>query len=390
MDKDGRRELLANDPRISCNQPVPLAARPVPHILPNLVDYRQKEGQYYMQDIYVGPGLAGVPRGTVKKLRVVALDYRAAGIGNNENRGPAGEAMVSTPVSIGNGSWDPKIVLGEAKVHDDGSAFFAVPARTPVYFQAIDEKGHAIQTMRSWTTLQPGEFSSCVGCHESKNSAPPVRASVSLALKAGVESLDGFYGPPRGFSFPKELQPILNRHCISCHKEPTPETALPLAAKPQAPGTLGDTAFSLLETEVLDPSAKRKWSRAYLTLTSSHRESGFDRTNSFRGDPQNAIVNWTSAQSEPPMQSPYYAGAAKSRLIAMLQQGHGEVKLSREETDKIACWIDLLVPYCGDYLEANAWSEAELEKYAHFQAKRKRMEEIERQNIEELIRSQTK
>jgi hypothetical protein len=127
-----------------------------------------------------------------------------------------------------------------------------------------------------------------------------------------------------------------------------------------------------------------------LTLTSSHRESGFDRTNSFRGDPQNAVVNWTSAQSEPPMQSPYYAGAAKSRLIAMLQQGHGEVKLSREETDKIACWIDLLVPYCGDYLEANAWSEAELEKYAHFQAKRKRMEEIERQNIEELIRSQTK
>ena len=214
MDRDGRRELLVSDERISCNQPVPLAARPPPHVRPSTVDYRKKQGLCYMQDIYAGPGLAGVPRGTVKKLRVVALDYRAAGIGSNENRGPAGDAMVSTPISIGNGTWDPKIVLGEAKVHDDGSAYFAVPARTPVYFQAIDAKGHAVQTMRSWATLQPGEVASCVGCHENKNSAPPVGAVASLALKGGAEQLAGFYGPPRGFSFRREIQPILDRHCI--------------------------------------------------------------------------------------------------------------------------------------------------------------------------------
>ena len=60
------------------------------------------------------------------------------------------------------------------------------------------------------------------------------------------------------------------------------------------------------------------------------------------------------------MLPPYSAGAAKSRLMTLLEQGHGDVKLSREEIDKIACWIDLLVPFCGDYLEANAWSEAEI------------------------------
>ena len=55
----------------------------------------------------------------VKTLRVVALEFRAAGIGSNGNRGPGGGALVSTPVSIGNGAWDPKIILGDATVYDD-------------------------------------------------------------------------------------------------------------------------------------------------------------------------------------------------------------------------------------------------------------------------------
>jgi len=53
----------------------------------------------------------------------------------------------------------------------------------------------------------------------------------------------------------------------------------------------------------------------------------------------------------------------------------------------LACWIDLLVPYCGDYTEANAWTKEELSKYNHFMKKRKHMEEIENKNIKELITS---
>ena len=97
---------------ISCNQPVSLAARPLPAVRPSTVDYRQETGTYYVQNVYIGPGLKGVPRGTVKKLRVVALGFRAAGVGSNGNRGPAGGALVSTPVSIRNGTWDTKTVLG--------------------------------------------------------------------------------------------------------------------------------------------------------------------------------------------------------------------------------------------------------------------------------------
>jgi len=393
MAADGRRELLAWDDRISCSQSVPLAARPVPHERASPVDYRKSTGIVTMQDIYAGPGLAGVPRGSVKSLRVVSLEFRAAAIGANNNGGPAGGAMSSTPVSIGNGAWDPKIVLGEATVYDDGSVCFAVPARTPVYFQAIDAKGRAIQTMRSWTTLQPGETQSCVGCHESKNSPPPVTA-VTQALKAGPQALRPWYGPPRGFSFKREIQPILDRQCIRCHNVPAEDPSRPGApvvsaakappASAAVPASAVKPAFSLLGKEVVDEQAKRKWSESYLALT------GCKRLNQGKGPfigESNNMVNWISAQSVPTMLPPYFAGAAKSRLMTMLEEGHYGVKLSREEMDKVACWIDLLVPYCGDYVEANAWSREEAERYEHFVAKRKRAEAEESRNVAEFVRT---
>ena len=66
-------------------------------------------------------------------------------------------------------------------------------------------------------------------------------------------------------------------------------------------------------------------------------------------------------------------------------RGHGGEKLSPEESAKLACWIDLAVPYCGDYLEANAWSAAEKALYERFQQKRRSMEQIERSNIEAWV-----
>ncbi len=537
MDIDGRRELLVRDGRNSCNQPVPLAPRKRPHNRPSAVDYRKKTGTYFVKDVYFGPGLKGISRGTVKRLRVVALEFRAAGVGSNGNRGPAGGALVSTPVAIGNGTWDVKTVLGSTPVHEDGSAMFIVPARTPVYFQLLDEKNYVVQSMRSWSTLQPGETFACAGCHEDKNQAAPPSTgdTTTLAQRKGPQPLEPFYGPARGFSFPKEIQPILDKKCISCHDDRSAQLAkakgkrpgavlknatpiLPINSrwryttiKPAAdwnkpifdsskwqagqagfgkkgtpggrvyttwarpeiwirtditlppnwtakgkraaitichdedaevyvngrlagkvkghiptyknllmdaallrPGTnvvavhcrqttggqfidVGlltapapkaappppknlvaskdpsvKKAFSLLGETTVDARAKRRWSDSYLALTQ-------------RGKP-NAIVQWLNVQSIPPMLPPYFAGAAKSGLMSMLEKGHYKVKLSREEMDKLACWIDLLVPYCGDYTEANAWNDGEKAKYARFQTKRDKMAELEQKNIEAMLR----
>ena len=382
---DGRRELLAADAYLSCNQSVPLAVRSRPPVRPNLVDYRQTTGTCYLQDIYAGPGLAGIPRGAVKKLRVVGLEYRAAGVGWNYNAGPAGDALVCTPVAVGNGSWDVKVVLGEATVHEDGSAYFTLPARKPLYFQAIDARGYAVQTMRSWMTLQPGETASCVGCHESKNDAPPEGIAPSLAIKAGPQDLLPFQGPPRGFSFNREIQPILDRHCISCHNDAQKwqhwlaRTAA-VAPSPASPDSAANqSAFDLRDTPAVENLAKRRWSASYLALVQATEQTL--EGNPYLAGTTDGLLNWISAQSVPEMLPPYAAGAARSRLLALLTEGHYDAKLAPAEVERIACWIDLLVPFCGDYEEAHTWDADDRDKYAHFLEKRRRMEELERQNI---------
>lgn len=398
MDAGGHRELLVSDPDHSCNQPIPLVARPNIHQRPSTVDYRKTTGSYYMQDVYGGMALAGVERGTIRSLRVIALDYRAAGIGKLFGRGPGGDGQPSTPIAVGNGSWDVKVVLGDAEVHADGSAMFEVPARTPVYFQALDERGYAVQTMRSWSTLQPGEMRSCVGCHDNKNYAPPASVGQSLAMKAGVQQLKPFYGPPRGFSFPREIQPILDRHCISCHDD---RSMIVRDVVPVAGGTNKLRSFSLLGTLNTDPYAQRMWSDAYLNLTrSDHGTETMMTVEEILALPWNRpgfllisttvfaphpMVNWISAQSIPALLPAYHGGAATSGLMTMLEEGHYDVRLSREEIEKIACWIDLLVPYAGDYTESHAWTDGEVKRYDHFLQKRQGMEKIERENIRALI-----
>ena len=396
MDLDGRRELLAHDPHLPCNQPVPFVARAAPAPRPANVDYRRSDGTYYVQDVYLGPGLAGVSRGTVRRLRVVALEFRAAGVGNNYSTGAAGDALICTPVAIGNGSWDVKKVVGETPVQPDGSAFFRVPARTPVYFQALDHKGHAIQSMRSWSTLQPGENQACIGCHEHKNSAPVAAGGGTLALRAGPVALEPFYGPPRGFSFAREIQPILDRHCVRCHFDrraaPPPEEAprAPAAGASEAgvpltePGAVR-RAFSLRADTVRDAKSGRHWSDAYLALTGARpRDLPWD-TGVYVAEPAGRLVNWISSQSPPEPLPPRSAGAARSELLAMLERGHCDVRLDREEAEKLACWIDLLVPFCGDYREAHAWSAEEQAKYERYQRKRDAMAALEQQNTGALI-----
>jgi len=144
----------------------------------------------------------------------------------------------------------------------------------------------------------------------------------------------------------------------------------------------------LLGTTNLDAVAGRYWSDAYLVLTQARRSGGGEDQGAFLGDCTGRVVDWIGSQSVPEPLPPRFAGAVRSELMPLLENGHKGVKLSREELETIACWIDLLVPYCGEYLEANAWSEEELKKYEHFATKRLRMEEIEQDNIRDLVESQ--
>ena len=451
MDRDGRRELLAWDrgdllqPARAAGAAARAAATPEHGRLPPGIRHLLPAGHLRR----TGPGGRPARHDQAAPRGRPELSRRPASA-TNYSQGVAGAALSSTPISIGNGAWDPKTVLGEAKVHDDGSAAFQVPARTPVYFQALDEKGYAVQTHAKLVDLAAGRargvrrLPRVEELHPRQALPMPTTFSGSkqaipmpMAFAAGVEQLAGFYGPPRGFSFPKEIQPILDRHCTRCHHLPLDVAAGPRRGRPDAAqrstvGRIGnpsghradlpdglpirptvkpailppplannagrpsvatgarsqdrtrtadEPAFSLLGREVVDPVAKRRWSESYLALTRSKAASIVGGPVCFVGHPGD-VVNWIDAQSPPTMLPPYFAGAAKSRLMNLLEDGHGGAKVSREELAKLACWIDLAVPYCGDYLEANAWSADEKARYERFRQKRRAMEQIERSNLE--------
>ncbi|MBQ9875231.1 MAG: hypothetical protein IJM30_12295 [Thermoguttaceae bacterium] len=381
FDFDGNRELLAFDPEISCGQPILLAEREKPTIRPSQVDLNQTTGKYFVQDVYEGPGLAGIERGTIKALRVVALEFRGAGIRKNGNSGPAGGAMVCTPPSVGGGTWDVKRVLGTVPVEEDGSAYFEVPALTPIYFQLLDKNGDAVQTMRSWSTLQPGETFGCVGCHEPKGSvienATTASGSTSLALKreASKPAPELFPGAGRfqnaGFSFQRDVQPILDHHCVRCH-----------TGKGDAPfSLLGDTATDPKGIEINNGSG-RTFSQAYLNLTNYGNHDG-------------ARARWIGIQEGPELLPPYKSGAAKSPLIALFRdengvvggrdENHKDVRIDERSLRTIALWIDLLVPYCGDYEEENNWTRDERATYAYYLTKRANMEKIVAEDVFKLL-----
>ena len=63
-------------------------------------------------------------------------------------------------------------------------------------------------------------------------------------------------------------------------------------------------------------------------------------------------------------------------------ENHKEVKLGEKDVKTLALWIDLLVPFCGDYVEANQWTVADRAQYEYYWAKRVAEDEIDAFNVE--------
>jgi hypothetical protein len=184
--------------------------------------------------------------------------------------------------------------------------------------------------MRSWTTLQPGENFACVGCHDSRLNAPTPPATTPLALQQAPKPLEPFYGPRRGFTFNKEIQPILTAKCVSCHSATT-SNGINLS------GTL------------VPQSTGNPINQSYLNLVNHGGCNNFSK-----------YVSWFTAEDSPILQPPYRAGSYRSHLDSLLTNGHHNVAMTDEEMRKIRCWIDLGVPIWGTYQEGHPGSEAQL------------------------------
>jgi formylglycine-generating enzyme required for sulfatase activity len=190
---------LLEDADYALLEPIPFRRAPKPPVIPDRVKPDRKDATVFVADVYLGPGLKDVPRGTIKQLRVYSFVFGYHHMGNYGGTLPV----------------DPRWLLGAVPVDADGSAHFRAPANMPLSVQPLDAQGRAIQTMRSWYTPMPGEQASCVGCHERAGDAASSRKTLA-ALRAPSE-IQPWYGPARPYSFKREVQPVLDRRCVGCH-----------------------------------------------------------------------------------------------------------------------------------------------------------------------------
>lgn len=303
VDTFGNVVEVAKADGYSLLEPMPLMKRKRPPVIPDRVDPSKKEGTIYVADIYQGPGLRGVPRGEVKKVRIFEYEYAYRNTGGHYKIGMEG-------------CWDVRRVLGEVNVHEDGSFMVKVPANRPLAIQPLDKDGNAMQQMRSWLTVMPGEVLACVGCHEDINHAVPTKRNIASTKPA--QTLNGWYGPNRGFSFLREIQPVLDRKCVGCHDGK--DKKLPdFSRQPKSKWIkISSAGFSY-------------FAPSYMNLHPYVRRNG--------------------PEGDYTLLMPNEFHVSTSRLTQMLKKGHHNVQLTAEEMKRFNMWIDLNVPFHGTWTE---------------------------------------
>jgi hypothetical protein len=206
-DRFGNMELLYRDPEISSVAPIPLQARQVPPALASALDPRlaeANEGEFSLTDVNLS--LFPLPENRpIKTLRVYEVLLKLS------------DHVANVPKLGYANAESARKFLGEIPVEEDGSAYFRAPAEVPLYFQAVDAEGKAVQSMRSITYLQAGERRSCVGCHEPISTAPPYSRTTKTAMLREPSAITPGPSGSNPMSYPKLVQPVLDRHCAECH-----------------------------------------------------------------------------------------------------------------------------------------------------------------------------
>ncbi len=306
LDRFGNMELIYRDEGISCMYPVPSAPRPLPAELPDSVNSAlPDEGELVLSD--VRKSLMRLPEDRqIRELRIFQVL-------------PKTETHVFDKPKIGYSRGESaRMLLGSVPVEPDGSAYFRVPAKKPVYFQAVDESGRAVQSMRSVVYLQPGQRLSCVGCHEPPGTSPESRPLMALgrppsAIETGPEG-------SLPFSFTRLVQPVLDQHCVSCHdgSKASGKSPLALTGQPQGPFT---QSYQNLKPFV-------RWHE------------------------------WGQDSITPIITRPGHLGADESPLTRILSDAtHADaITLSDEDLRRLYVWLDGNAPFFGAYgeVERNA------------------------------------
>ncbi|MFA6561215.1 MAG: hypothetical protein WCV00_04850 [Verrucomicrobiia bacterium] len=284
-----RAEKMVHDPRV-------IRPRPREPVITPRSDPQKDTGHLVLANVYQGRNVKGVKPGTIKKLLVIE-DLPKPGSKHGLPGHHGGHITLHR-------------VLGTVPVEPDGSASFEVPALRAVFFVALDEKGLAVKRMQSFTMVMPGETQGCVGCHESRTGT--YRPGALMAVKRPPSRIEPFAGVPEVFDYPRDIQPIWDKHCVTCHSAEKPSGRVVLT---------GDN---------------NEWfTQSYFAL------AAYDQISQASG--------WGEDGNNPP----YGFGTGASPLMNKVDGSHHGAKLTKHEYDMVRLWIESGAGFTGTYAVFN-------------------------------------
>ena len=300
LDRFGNLDVLY-DPggdRFRVRDPFPLRARPTPPVLPTMTWQGQRAAQpdhkravISVMNVYASDEVGRLPAGTkVKWMRIVQVIPQMMddwfSIQSVSQIAFASDSIGRQP-------------LGVVPVEEDGSVYCEAPVGKALYFQLLDEKGMAVQSMRSATYVHPGEHLSCIGCHEDKWKPEVGQTYSPMALRRAPSTIvPEIEGGALPFNFIQLVKkPVFDPKCVECH-----------AKNPKAPD---------------------------MTYASLARDS---ISFSYPGEPGLNLLGIGGSRTAPARFGARASGLVKSLLT---NPAHKDVKLTDEEWRRLTLWLDL-------------------------------------------------
>ncbi|MDP6045361.1 MAG: hypothetical protein QGG25_07125, partial [Phycisphaerae bacterium] len=333
LNEKGDVTLLHKNAEYSCWQPVPLRPRKTPPVLASPIDpalAKKNQAVCIVTDVY--HGMEGVKRGEVKYIRIVEQVPRPWRAHRYWKFSFAGQEHATVSNSTGLGL---RVQHGIVPVEEDGSAHFVVPAGVNVSLQALDKHYMSLQSERTYVNYMPGEQRSCIGCHETPQSAAGnTGTSISKALRraASVPSAQpGDKSAKRVLDFAMDVQPVLDKHCVECHGGKKTEGKLKLTGEMTE---LFSVAYEALCHKAyfsfIGENSPKCGNNVYLPPRSLHSH------NSILG-----AILWPDVVK---LKSP-----GRNISARKLIEKHKKLKLTLEEKLKITNWMDTNGQYHGMY-----------------------------------------
>jgi hypothetical protein len=332
MDTDGNREII-NEGEYNIWDAQPIRKRDVPPVYPDMVEWPSWEnrdnpnpGIIYSNNVYEGAPKELTDK--AKYLRIWSIDHKTYTYWFQRNyvsSGPEISAVQSDGI---------KKIIGTVPIEPDGSVNFTAPSGIALHFQLLDENQRALQTMRSFTGVQPGESRGCLGCHESHTQTQKI-THMGKALSRTPSDITPVPWEDISVSYERYVQPALDNYCGKCHQDPKSKGYKKFNSTLR-PGFLGfkEPYMTLLGSPT--------WGNRYKERPNKD-DGGFGWADVIMVEAHGTIDS-VAYVTTPPMTKLSY----KSRLVELMSSGkHYGVKVDQENLLRVIHWVDAMGPYYG-------------------------------------------